>query len=71
LVLRGWKGTRLKWKGGGKENEMKRLDRGEEERDSPVAEPGEGPEGPGPPYFQTKIRPEGPKNVLGDRPPLI
>lgn len=40
--------------GGGKEKEMKRLDRGEEERESPVADPWEGPgggEGGPPPYF--------------------
>ena len=37
-----------------------------------VADPGEGPGGPAPPppaYFQTKLRPEGPKINFGDRPP--
>ena len=35
-----------------------------------MADPGEGPGGPGPPYFSTKMRPEGQKKVFGDRPPL-
>ena len=37
-----------------------------------VADPGEGPGGPAPPppaYFQTKLRPEGPKINFGDPPP--
>ena len=36
-----------------------------------MADPGEGPGGPGPPsYFWTKLRPEGPKKTFfGDRPP--
>lgn len=29
-----------------------------------VADPGEGPGGPGPPYFLTKLRPDGPKNFF-------
>ena len=36
-----------------------------------VADPGEGPRDPAPPppaYFQTKLRPEGPKINFGDRP---
>ena len=34
-----------------------------------VADPGEGPRGPGPPYLSTKMRPEGPeKKPFGDRP---
>ena len=38
--------------GGSKEKEMKRLDQGEKERDSTVADPGEGPGGGGSaPYF--------------------
>lgn len=44
----------MKWKGGGKEKEMKRLDQGEEERDSTVADPVEEPRGEGggsPPYL--------------------
>ena len=39
-----------------------------------VADPGEGPGGPAPPppaYFQTKLRPEGPKINFGDRPPPL
>ena len=32
-------------------------------------EPGEGPGGPAPPYFETKPRPEGLKKVFSDRPP--
>ena len=38
-----------------------------------VVDPGEGPgRGPGPPYFWTKLRPEGPKkNFFSDRVPLI
>ena len=30
----------------------------------PVADPGEGPGGPGPPYFYTKLRPEGRKKIF-------
>ena len=38
----------------------------------PVADPGEGLGGPGPPYFYTKLRPEGPKKMFfWDRPPLF
>ena len=40
----------------------------------PVLDPGEGPGGPGPPLFLTKLRPEGPKNFLRPAPtptPLI
>ena len=29
-----------------------------------VEDPEEGPGGPGPPYFQTKLRPEGPKKIF-------
>ena len=36
-----------------------------------VADLGEGPGGPGPPYFETKLRPQGPKKFFGDPPPLI
>ena len=33
-----------------------------------MADPGEGPRGAlGPPYLQTKLRPEGRKNLFGDR----
>ena len=35
-----------------------------------VAVPGEGPGGPAPPYFYTKLRPEGPKKKIGDPPSL-
>ena len=31
-------------------------------RSTAVADPGEGPGGLGPPYFLTKLRPDGPKN---------
>ena len=34
-----------------------------------VADRGEGPGGPRPPYFQTKLRPEGSKKFFGDLPP--
>ena len=34
-----------------------------------VADPGEGPGGPAPPYFYTKLMPEGPKKIFGT-PPL-
>ena len=37
----------MKWKGGSKEKEMKRLDQGEEERDSTVEDPVEEPGGRG------------------------
>ena len=34
---------------------------------TPVADPGEGLGGPGlPPYFSTKLRPEGPKNIFSE-----
>ena len=36
-----------------------------------VADPGEGPGGPGPPYFLTKLRPDGPKNFLRPPPPYL
>ena len=29
-----------------------------------VADPGEGPGGPAPPYFYTKLMPEGPKKIF-------
>ena len=35
-----------------------------------VEDPGEGPGGPAPPYFSTKMRPEGPKKHLKETPPL-
>lgn len=47
MVLRSCKRARLKWKGGSKEKEMKRLDQGEEERDSRVEDPVEEPGGRG------------------------
>ena len=38
-----------------------------------MADPGEGPGGPAPPhtptYFETKLRPEGPKKIFWDLPP--
>ena len=37
-----------------------------------MADPGEGPGGGLPPYFQTKLRPEGPKKIFKTAPsPLI
>ena len=42
-----------------------------------VADVGEGPVRPATPYFEPKLRPEGPKKIFGDRlpppppPPLI
>ena len=36
-----------------------------------MADPGEGPGGPGSPYFSTKMRPEGQKKFFGDRPPPL
>ena len=39
-----------------------------------AADPGEGPgaRGPGPPYFWSKLRPEGPKKIFWETgPPLI
>ena len=40
-------------------------------RTKPVADPGEGPGGPGPPpYSWTKLRPEGPKKFGGESTPL-
>ena len=45
-------GDKIEVEGGSKEKEMKRLDQGEKERDSTVADPGEGPGGGGSaPYF--------------------
>ena len=35
-----------------------------------VADPGEGPGGPAPPYFYTKLRPEGPRKNFWDPPSL-
>ena len=38
----------------------------------PVADPGEGPGGPAPPYFSTKMRPEGPNKIFwGTGPPPL
>ena len=37
-----------------------------------VADPGEGPRGPAPPYFYTKLRPEGPeKKFFETVPPYL
>ena len=36
-----------------------------------LADPGEGPGGPGPPYFLTKLRPDGPKNFFFGGHPLL
>ena len=44
----------------------------QKQRQKSVADPGEGPGGPGPPYFYTKLRPDGPKKIfLRLSPPLI
>ena len=34
-----------------------------------VADVGEGPVRPATPYFEPKLRPEGPKKIFGERPP--
>ena len=36
----------------------------QKQRQKSVADPGEGPGGPGPPYFYTKLRPDGPKKIF-------
>ena len=36
-----------------------------------VADPGEGPRGSTPPYFWTKLRPEGPKKFFLETPPFL
>ena len=46
----------------------------QKQRQKSVADPGEGPGGPGPPYFYTKLRPDGPKKIflrLSPPPPYL